>query len=58
MGTSAEIEELGAVEIKPPRPMAKISLGFDDYTTERREIFKNLTPEDVRKGVEEMRGQG
>ena len=58
MVTSTEIAEQKAIETKPARPVQEISLGYNDYTTERREIFKNLTPEDVRKGVEEMRGQG
>jgi len=35
--------------------MGNPDLGFSDYTTERKELFKNLAPEDVTKGIEEMR---
>ena len=57
MGTSAEVKEIEMDEIKTLPSDQGLSLGFRDYTKERRELFKNITPEDVLKGIEEMRKQ-
>jgi len=55
MVSGTEVKELEVTKTEPILPAHGISLGFSDYTTERKELFKNLTPEDVTKGIEEMR---
>jgi hypothetical protein len=55
MDNHTETKDLAVVAFEPTRPTQLSSLGFSDYTAERKELFKNLTSEDVVKGIEEMR---
>jgi hypothetical protein len=45
--------ELGAAEAM--RFFSQLSSGKGNYTEERREMFKDYTLDDIRKGVEELR---
>lgn len=37
------------------RIFGQLGIGSGNYTEERRELFANLTLDDIRKGIEEMK---
>jgi len=55
MVSGTEVKELEEVKAEPMRSIPEVGLGYSDYTTERKELFKNLTKEDVAAGIKRMR---
>jgi len=57
MASGTGLEELEVAKTQPARSAPETGLGFGDYTAERKEIFRNLTPANIVEGIEKMREQ-